>query len=52
MTSGDLSNFLTHLMTFHDHVRMLAILGDNILVTLTTLGEEILTNMMNLMKAL
>ena len=51
MTSDDLSNFPTHLMTFHNLV-MTTTLGDDILKILMTLGHDILMTMMTLVKVL
>ena len=43
MTSDNFSNFLTHLMTFHDLVMTLRTFGDNILTILKTISEDTLT---------
>jgi len=52
MASDNLSNCLTHLTTFHYLLMTLTTLGDDILMTLMTLGEDILTTLMTLMKVL
>jgi hypothetical protein len=43
MTSDDLSNFCTHVTTFHDLPMTLTTNGDDILTTMKTNGEDILT---------
>jgi hypothetical protein len=52
MKINDLSNFLTHLKTFHNLVMTLTTLSGELLVTLMTLGEDILMTLTTLMKVL
>ena len=52
ITSDDLSNFLTHLMTVQDLMMNPLSLGDDILMTLMILGEDILMTITTLVNVL
>ena len=50
MTIDDFSNFLTHLMAFHDQVRTIEMTGEDLLTTLLTLGDDLLMTRMRIVK--
>jgi hypothetical protein len=45
-TSGDFSNFLSQLMTFHDHVMTFVMSGEDLWTTLSIPGDKLLMILM------